>query len=31
MMRFDQQIQFRNPGRRTVRYAVIVNHGALRP
>lgn len=31
MMRFDRPILFRNPTRRTIRYAVIISHGAGRP
>jgi transcriptional regulator with XRE-family HTH domain len=29
-MRFDRPVLFRNPSRRTTRYAVIVSHGAAR-
>ncbi len=31
MMRFDRPILFRNATARTIRYAVIVSHGAVRP
>ncbi len=30
MMRFDRPILFRNPTRRTIRYAVVINHGTAR-
>lgn len=31
MMRFDRPIVFRNPTRRVIRYAVVINYGATRP
>jgi transcriptional regulator with XRE-family HTH domain len=31
MMRFDRPIQFHNPTRLPIRYAVVISHGAARP